>query len=98
MEEKFQKAIDELKENLLKLKDNHNKIYEEKVKKRQESNKKLLTILKEQIINYPNLRFIQILWMLNIIDEEDRFYEESEETLKIVLKKLNKLQEERKGE
>ena len=73
------------KDELTKLKDE----YEKAVKNRQESNKKLLTLLEEYISKYPNFRFIQLLWLLDIVNDDDRFYEESEETLKIVLKKLN---------
>ena len=73
------------KDELTKLKDKHEKA----LKNRQESNKKLLTILEEYITKYPNFRFIQLLWLLDIVNNDDRFYEESEETLEIVLKKLN---------
>ena len=66
-----------------------NKKYEEIIKNRQKSNKKLLTILEEYITKYPNFRFIQLLWLLDIVNNDDRFYEESVETLEIVLKKLN---------
>ena len=48
-----------------------------------------VTILEEYITKYPNFRFIQLLWLLDIVNNDDRFYEESEETLEIVLKKLN---------
>ena len=62
---------------------------------RQEANFKLLEILKETLERFPDLRFIQALWALKIIDAEvkegigyktmepiDRFYEEPAETLK----------------
>lgn len=59
--------------------------------KRKEANQKLLEILKETLENNPNLRFIQALWALNLIDVHsmgniagdivDRFYEESSTTL-----------------
>ena len=73
------------KDELTELKDKHEKI----IKNRQKSNKKLLTILKEYITKYPNFRFIQLLWLLDIVNNKDRFYEESAQTLEIVLKKLN---------
>lgn len=53
-----------------------------------EANIKLLEILKETLCKNPDLRFIQALWGLKIIDYDnngdiiDRFYEESSETLK----------------
>ena len=54
---------------------------------RQEGNKKLLEILAKKLEENPDLRFIQTLWGLNIIDSDgyviiDRFYEEPSETLK----------------
>lgn len=48
-----------------------------------EANLKLLEILKEILCKNPQLRFIQALWALSIIDKvKDRFYEESSDTLK----------------
>lgn len=61
---------------------------------RQEGNERLLELLREYLINNPDIRFIQALWNLRIIDRDpiwnpgeisnpiDRFYEEPEETLK----------------
>ena len=55
---------------------------------RYEANKKILNILAQTIENNHDLRFIQVLWKLGIINIcndcfiEDRFYEESETTLK----------------
>lgn len=59
------------------------------------ANQRLLEILKETLCKNPDLRFIQALWALKIIDSKveegpgheiivpvDRFYEESSETLK----------------
>ena len=52
-----------------------------------EANIKLLEILKETLCKNPNLRFIQALWALKIIDYNDkgavidRFYEEPSKTL-----------------
>lgn len=57
--------------------------------KRQEYNLKILQKLFALIMNEPDLRFVQALWALKLIDREkdsldikDRFYEESEDTLK----------------
>ena len=60
-----------------------------------EANKKLLELLRETLCKNPELRFIQALWSLKIIDSKveegagheiivpvDRFYEEPSETLK----------------
>ena len=52
-----------------------------------EANIKLLEILKETLCKNPNLRFIQALWALKIIDYDnkgvviDRFYKEPSKTL-----------------
>ena len=59
------------------------------------ANQRLLEILKETLCKNPDLRFIQALWALKIIDSKveegsgheiivpiDRFYEEPAETLK----------------
>lgn len=60
---------------------------------RQEANKKILEIVTSAVENNPDLRFIQILWKLGIIDSRDekildRFYEEPEETLKRICNHL----------
>ncbi len=57
-----------------------------------DANLKLLEILRETLCKNPELRFIQALWYLNIIDFNsmekmsgqiiDRFYEEPVNTLK----------------
>ena len=62
---------------------------------RTKANQRLLEILKETLCKNPDLRFIQALWALKIIDSKvekesgheiivpvDRFYEEPSETLK----------------
>lgn len=61
--------------------------------KRQEYNLKILQKLFALIMEEPDLRFIQALWALRLIDREndslnikDRFYEEPEETLKRIEK------------
>lgn len=66
---------------------------------RKEENEKLLKILKDYLEANPDIRFIQALWNLHIIDGRtmvlspeanyteviDRFYEEPGETLKRIV-------------
>lgn len=60
---------------------------------RQESNNKLLNILKEYLDNNPDIRFIQALFAMKIIDQDingniiDRFYEEPCDTLNRIANK-----------
>lgn len=59
---------------------------------RKESNKKILQLLEKKLEESPDLRFIQALWALKIIDQEDnhiidRFYEEPSVTLKRIWQK-----------
>ncbi len=55
---------------------------------RQEANNKILNALKVYLDKYPDIRFIQALWNLRLIDRDDstyivdRFYEEPINTLK----------------
>ena len=49
---------------------------------RQKCNLEILEELKKFLEKHPDMRFIQALWALNIVDKEDRFYEEPEITLK----------------
>ncbi len=51
------------------------------MKERKEYNIECLKELTDFIKVHPELRFIQALWALNIVDNEDRFYEESSVTL-----------------
>lgn len=44
-------------------------------------NKECLRELTEFLKNHPEMRFIQALWALGIVNNEDRFYEEPEVTL-----------------
>lgn len=60
---------------------------------RQEYNRKIASQISEMIEKCPDLRFIQILWALGIINHEDRFYEESDETSKIVDENINRINE-----
>lgn len=48
---------------------------------RQRYNLEILEELKNFLKQHPDIRFIQSLWALNIVDKEDRFYEEPELTL-----------------
>lgn len=58
---------------------------------RQESNKEILKKLEYYVEQYPDMRFCQLLYMLNIMDGSDKFYEESDTTLiKLNLKPNNK--------
>lgn len=82
----------------------------DKIKLRQESNLKLLDIVKDYIENYPDLRFWQILFILKINEYvegakttktgdfivKDLFNEESVDTLERVLKSLENAHEMRK--
>ena len=59
---------------------------EGKMQDNREENRKILEIIGESIETNPELRFIQILWSLRLIDREgmeirDRFYEPSKVTL-----------------
>ena len=64
--------------------------------KRQEYNLKIIQKIFALVMEEPDLRFIQALWALGIIDREngslnikDRFYEEPEDTLER-MEKLSK--------
>ena len=65
--------------------------------KRQEYNLKIIQKIFALIMEEPDLRFIQALWALGIIDRDeestfilDRFYEEPEDTLKKIESRFNK--------
>lgn len=69
---------------------------------RLKANEKILKILEQYINEHPDMRFIQILWALDIINMEnewlieDRFHEESEKTLeklKLLRKKYEKMEQ-----
>lgn len=60
------------------------------MKERIEANQKLLEVLTETLCKYPDLRFIQALWDLGIINSKDLYYEESKNTLKRVTNVMNK--------
>jgi len=56
------------------------------ITKRQKYNRELLKIISKEVEAHPELRFIQLLWDLGIVSAEDRFYEESDETLSRIRK------------
>ena len=56
-----------------------------KIKKRQTANLEIISLLSNIVEKHPELRFCQILTILNL--DKDRFYEESVDTLE-ELKKL----------
>lgn len=64
---------------------------------RQEVNKEILKKLEYYVEQYPNMRFCQLLYMLNIIDGSNKFYEESNTTLVNLMWKSNKLNTENNG-
>ena len=49
---------------------------------RYKNNLEILKRLDTFLHKYQEMRFIQALWALNIVDNSDRFYEESSYTLK----------------
>lgn len=59
---------------------------QDKIMLRQSSNKIILEHISEYLEKYPDMRFIQALQNLGIIDKKgtDRFYEESIDTLNII--------------
>ena len=56
-----------------------------KIKKRQTANLEIISLLNNIVEKHPELRFCQILTILNL--DKDKFYEESVDTLE-ELKKL----------
>ena len=50
----------------------------------------------DYLLDHPELRFIQALWALGIVDGEDLFYESSERTLEKVKSRLKQETENRK--
>ena len=65
--------------------------------KRQMTNKEILKKLEYYVEQYPDMRFCQLLYMLNVIDGSDKFYEESNTTLANLMWKPNKLNTENNG-
>ena len=54
---------------------------------RKENNLKILKKLESCLNKYPDIRFIQALWFLHIVDRLDRFYEEPSITIKRMVNK-----------
>ena len=52
-------------------------------------NKECLRLLEAYLNKCPELRFIQALWALDIVNREDRFYEEPDVTLEKITKALS---------
>lgn len=50
------------------------------INERKKYNELCLKVLSEYLKNNSDIRFIQALWALGIVDREDRFYEEPETT------------------
>ena len=58
------------------------------VKTRYKYNKKILTLLEKEIENNKEIRFMQLMYNIGIVGEEqDRFYEESKSTYKKITSK-----------
>ena len=71
------------------------KMYKEKIKLREKCNRLLDTIINLNISLHPELRYIQNLWILGIIDQYvgsfeilDRFSEESYDTVKRIMPQI----------
>lgn len=56
-----------------------------------ETNMMILHALEKAVQANPDLRFIQLLWAVNVVNTEDRFYEESEVTLDKIMKRLSEI-------
>ena len=50
-------------------------------KERLNSNREILLVLADMVEKLPELRFHQLLWCLKVEDGNDKFYEESSDTL-----------------
>lgn len=57
-----------------------------KIKKRQIANLEIISLLSNIVEKHPELRFCQILTILNL--DKDKFYEESADTLNNIKKQL----------
>ena len=59
---------------------NDSEAIQSKIKKRQVANLEIISLLSNIVEKHPELRFCQILTILNL--DKDKFYEESVDTLK----------------
>ena len=66
------------------IKENVSEDIQLKIKERQSSNLEILSFIHNIVEEYPELRFCQILSILKL--DKDRFYEESSDTLKNIVK------------
>ena len=92
----MEKEIQNTSENISSIFNTNTNKSKEYDRQRYENNKQILEILKNSIEENKNLRFVQILWMLNIVDNIDRFYEEPWVTIKRIsntIERNNKIKE-----
>lgn len=92
----MEKEIQNTSENISSIFNTNTNKSKEYDRQRYENNKQILEILKNSIEENKNLRFVQILWMLNIVDNTDRFYEEPWITIKRItntIERNNKIKE-----
>ena len=92
----MEKEIQNTSENISSIFNTNTNKSKEYDRQRYENNKQILEILKNSIEANKNLRFVQILWMLNIVDNIDRFYEEPWVTIKRIsntIERNNKIKE-----
>lgn len=92
----MEKEIQNTSENISSIFNTNINKSKEYDRQRYENNKQILEILKNSIEENKNLRFVQILWMLNIVDNTDRFYEEPWITIKRIsntIERNNKIKE-----
>ena len=62
-----------------------------KMSNRHEYNQKILELLKIYLDKYPDVRFVQALWSLGLVDKKtDKFYEESQITYTNLINKIVK--------
>ena len=69
------------------------------MKKQQMENLEIAYEILDFILDNPDLRFIQALWALGVVNGRDRFYERSQQTLERVracLEEVNAWKEEKK--
>ena len=67
---------------------NDSETIQSKIKKRQVANLEIISLLSNIVEKHPELRFCQILTILNL--DKDKFYEESVDTLKDLQKLAEK--------